>query len=167
MLVRVGVGITVLARGLPVRLAAGYVIAQVLDGIGGGAGLGRGRQSHRLPARTSMSCVPTVGRAVQRRDDGFAVPAIVEVTGTAVLVYTVLWVTATPAVVPSAGLLIGLASLCGHVVAVPIDGTSVSPARSIGSTGNADVTDHRSPRRVALFLHRSGPAGLFCIGAVR
>ena len=122
----------VLARRLPARLAAGYVLAQVLGGITGAA-LVLAVASNRTGYRQDVDGLGTNGWAAQSSGHyGFTAAAIVEVALTAVLVLTVLRVTATPAAASTAGLPIGLALLVAHLVAVPVDGTSVNPARSIG-----------------------------------
>ena len=57
---------------------------------------------------------------------------VFEVIGTALLVFVVLMVTAQSAAPGFAGLAIGLVLTVIHLVGIPLDGTSVNPARSLG-----------------------------------
>lgn len=57
---------------------------------------------------------------------------VFEVIGTALLVFVVLMVTAQSASPGFAGLAIGLVLTVIHLVGIPLDGTSVNPARSLG-----------------------------------
>jgi Glycerol uptake facilitator and related permeases (Major Intrinsic Protein Family) len=65
--------------------------------------------------------------------EGLLVPAIIaEVVGTFIFVLVVLGTTSETNTAPKfAGLVIGLTLVLIHIVCIPIDGTSVNPARSI------------------------------------
>ena len=63
---------------------------------------------------------------------GATAAIVVEIALTFLLVYTVLTVTGTAVTASVAGIPIGIALVVAHLVAIPIDGTSVNPARSIG-----------------------------------
>jgi len=69
-----------------------------------------------------------------RSPDGYSLLAviIVEVVLTAFFVYVVLGVTDTPAPKGFAPLAIGLTLTAIHLISIPVDNTSVNPARSIG-----------------------------------
>lgn len=66
--------------------------------------------------------------------DGMLIPALIaEIVFTFVFVLVVLGTTASENATPKfAGLVIGLTLVLVHIVAIPITGTSVNPARSIG-----------------------------------
>ena len=57
---------------------------------------------------------------------------VVEIILTFIFVFTILGVTSNPAFSNVAGLVIGLALTFVHIVGIPLTGTSVNPARSIG-----------------------------------
>ncbi len=122
----------VLAGRLSVRDAVGYVIAQVLGGVAGTA-LVYVVASNRAGYRLSSDGIGANGWG-HASSGGYGATAaiVVEVVLTFVLVYTVLSVTETPSSATVAGIPIGIALVVAHLVAVPIDGTSVNPARSIG-----------------------------------
>ncbi|MCW2787232.1 MAG: aquaporin [Marmoricola sp.] len=67
-------------------------------------------------------------------DGGYSLWAVllVEIVLTAIFLYVILGATARTAHVGFAGLAIGLCLTLIHLVAIPIDGTSVNPARSLG-----------------------------------
>jgi len=57
---------------------------------------------------------------------------LVEIILTFIFVFTILGVTSKPAFSNTAGLVIGLTLTFVHIVGIPLTGTSVNPARSIG-----------------------------------
>ncbi len=121
-----------LAKRLPPRRALLYVVAQIAGGIAGTAvvlTVANNRTGY-LQSRDGLGA--NGWGAHSSGGYGAAAAAIVEVVLTAVLVFTVLRVTADSDTAKLAGLPIGLALLVAHLLAVPIDGTSVNPARSIG-----------------------------------
>jgi aquaporin Z len=122
-----------IAGKLDRRLAAGYWVAQILGaivaaavlllvakGIAGGydpvtAGFGTNGYDDRSPLHYGLLAV-----------------IVAEIVLTAFLVFTVLGSTDVAAPVGFAGLPIGLVLVLIHLVGIPVDGTSVNPARSIG-----------------------------------
>jgi aquaporin Z len=125
----------VLARRIAVRDAVGYVLAQLVGGFAGAAvvlAVAENRRGYRL----SVDGLGTNGWGTASTGGyGFAAAASVEVVLTALLVYTVLSVTSSAhntASAALAGLPIGIVLVVIHLVAIPIDGTSVNPARSFG-----------------------------------
>lgn len=125
-----------LARRISPREAAGYVVAQVLGAIVAAAGLkalvewgGVTDETGALGANAWGASVNTGG--------AFVVEAIL----TALLVMVVLLVTGRAGEPAAAGAAIGLALAVIHLVGIPLTGTSVNPARSIGPAlfAGADV----------------------------
>jgi aquaporin Z len=57
---------------------------------------------------------------------------VFEVIATGIFVFVILCVTSTAASAATAGLVIGLTLAVVHLIGIPIDGTSVNPARSLG-----------------------------------
>jgi len=122
-----------IARELDRRLAVGYWVAQVIgaivaaavlllvaEGIAGGydpvaAGFGTNGYDERSPLHY-----------------GLLSAIVAEIVLTAILVLTVLGSTDVAAPVGFAGVPIGVVLVLIHLVCIPIDGTSVNPARSIG-----------------------------------
>ena len=127
----VTLGMTLAGR-LPVVDAIGYVVAQVVGGVAGTAVV-YAVASDRAGYHLSDAGIGANGwGSASTGGYGATAALIVELVLTFVLVYTVLTVTATPETAAVAGIPIGLALLVAHLIAVPIDGTSVNPARSIG-----------------------------------
>ncbi|MHA3705097.1 aquaporin [Jatrophihabitans sp. YIM 134969] len=127
----VTLGMTLTGRLNPVE-AVGYIVAQVLGAIGGTAVV-YAVASNRAGYTEATDGIGANGwGAASSGGYGQTAAIIVEVVLTFLLVYTVLTVTASTVNAATAGLPIGFALLVCHLVAVPIDGTSVNPARSIG-----------------------------------
>lgn len=121
------------ARKFPPRLAAGYIVAQIVGAVLAAGVLllvAKGIAGGYDPA--------VVGFGANGYDDhspnhyGLAAAFIVEVVLTAFLVLTVLGATDVAAPVGFAGLPIGLVLTLIHLVGIPVTNTSVNPARSIG-----------------------------------
>jgi aquaporin Z len=117
-----------LAGGITARNAVGYWVAQFAGGVAG-AGL--------LQLLTSgFGDVTDQTGALGSNDWGAAISAggafVLEVLLTFVLVLVVLLVTGRAAAPGFAGLAIGLTLTAVHLVGIPLDGTSVNPARSVG-----------------------------------
>lgn len=117
-----------LRGGMSLREAGAYWLAQLLGGIGAGALLkvmvsGFGRVEDQTGA------LGTNGWG-DRVSGGGAF--VFEVIGTCLLVLVVLLVTGRAAAPGFAGLAIGLVLVVIHLVGIPLDGTSVNPARSVG-----------------------------------
>lgn len=127
----VTLGMLLTGRISPVDAVA-YIVAQVLGAIGGTAVV-YAVASNRTGYDKAVDGIGANGwGAASTGGYGQTAAIIVEIVLTFLLVYTVLTVTASKANAAVAGLPIGLALLVAHLVAVPIDGTSVNPARSVG-----------------------------------
>ena len=116
-----------LARRTSAREAAGYVVAQLVGAVVAGA---------LLKAMVSWGGVRDQTTALGTNSWGKTVNAggafVVEVLLTALLVLVVLLVTGRATAPGFAGLSIGLTLTVIHLVGIPLTGTSVNPARSIG-----------------------------------
>jgi aquaporin Z len=118
----------VIARKQPINEAVGYWIAQFLGAIVGAGVL-------KLLVSSGGVTDETGGLGSNAYDNGhinLTGTIIFEVLATAVFVLIILLVTdrfATPA---AAGLAIGAALTAVHTFGIPLDGTSVNPARSFG-----------------------------------
>ncbi|WP_280469703.1 aquaporin [Nocardia brasiliensis] len=124
--------------------AAGYWIAQLIGGFLAGlvlfalaknlpsydraaAGLGaNGWGRHSPSAQTGP-----LGEVVLQNGYGMAAMIIIEVMLTALLVFVVLASTDQLSDVPLAGLSIGVTLAVIHLISIPVDNTSVNPARSL------------------------------------
>ena len=110
-----------------------YIIAQVIGAIIGALLLrflvstaGLADQTGGLGSNLYESIGPWAG-------------LLVEIILTFIFVFTILGVTSNPAFSGLAGIVIGLTLTFVHIVGIPLTGTSVNPARSIGPalfTGN-------------------------------
>jgi aquaporin Z len=103
----------------------GYIVAQFLGALAG-AGLLKYFVNQGLPDTTGglgTNSTATVGTTAT---------FIFEVVATFIFVGVILLVTARAAAPGFAGLAIGLSLAAVHLVGIPIDGTSVNPARSFG-----------------------------------
>ena len=124
-----------LRRGITVPEAMIYWSAQVLGGLLGGALL-------KLMTSSFGEVVDQTG-ALGTNDWGTRVNGrgafLLEVILTFVLVLVVLLVTGRAAAPGFAGLAIGLVLIVVHLVGIPLDGTSVNPARSLGPAVFAGV----------------------------
>ncbi|MEV0250919.1 aquaporin [Nocardia sp. NPDC050712] len=129
---------------LPTSRAIGYWISQVVGGLLAGLvlfavaknlptydrridGLGaNGWGPHSPSAQTGP-----LGEVVVQNGYGMAAMIIIEVMLTALLVFVVLASTDQISDAPLAGLSIGVTLAVIHLIAIPVDGTSVNPARSL------------------------------------
>ncbi len=118
-----------LARRISPAEAAGYVGAQVVGGIAGAALL-------KIIAAAGDTGDATGGFGSNAFGDGAGINAggafLLEIVLTFMLVFVVLLMTGRAAAAGFAGLAIGLTLTVIHLVGIPLDGTSVNPARSIG-----------------------------------
>ncbi|MGN2640833.1 aquaporin [Nocardia takedensis] len=126
-------------------VAAGYAIAQLIGAFLAGLvlfaiaknlpaydrkidGLGaNGWGEHSPSAQTGP-----LGEVVVQNGYGLAAMIIIEVMLTALLVFVVLASTDHISDVPLAGLSIGFTLAVIHLISIPVDNTSVNPARSLG-----------------------------------
>jgi aquaporin Z len=112
--------------------AIGYWIAQVVGGIAGAAAL-----------YGIFHWVPSYSKTTQGLGtDGYGSHSIIGLNGdgafvvevilTFIFVFTILAVTRRASNAMVAGLVIGLSLVLVHIIGIPLDGTSVNPARSLG-----------------------------------
>jgi aquaporin Z len=117
-----------LARGMTVTEAGFYWVAQLAGGIAGAALLAL--------LTSSFGDVTDQTGTLGSNDWGRAISGggafVLEVLLTFVLVAVVLLVTGRSATPGFAGLAIGLTLTAVHLIGIPLDGTSVNPARSLG-----------------------------------
>src|ERR1700750_1947597 len=115
-------------RGITVQEAVAYWIAQIAGGIAGGALL-------KMMTSSFGKGTDQTG-ALGTNDWGKNISGggafLLEVILTFLLVFVVLLVTGRAAAPGFAGLAIGLVLTVIHLVGIPLDGTSVNPARSLG-----------------------------------
>ncbi|MFD8691196.1 MIP family channel protein [Streptomyces sp. NPDC059651] len=119
------------ARRIDVRTATTYWIAQFLGGIAGAALLFL--LAHQVPGLKTSGKFGSNGYG-DRSDVHINVGGafLAEVMLTFLLVFVVLAVTHKVAVIGFDGLPIGLSLAVVHLVGIPLTGTSVNPARSLG-----------------------------------
>jgi aquaporin Z len=120
------------SRRITLIEATGYWAAQIVGGIAGAAGL------YGVFNTTSSYHVGTTGLGA----DGYGASSMIgvnaagafiaEVVLTFIFVFVILAVTKQASNAVVAGLVIGLSLTLVHIIGIPIDGTSVNPARSIG-----------------------------------
>lgn len=117
-----------LRGGMPPQEAACYWAAQIVGGIAGGALL-------KLMTSNFGKVTDQTG-ALGTNDWGKTINGpgafLLEIIMTFLLVLVVLLVTGRAAAPGFAGLAIGLVLTVIHLVGIPLDGTSVNPARSLG-----------------------------------
>ncbi len=119
------------ARRISLADAVGYWAAQIVGGIVGAAGL-----------YGVVHSSPLYRSAVGLGADGYGKSSIIganaagafvaEIILTFVFVFVILAVTRRASNATVAGIAIGLSLTLVHLVGIPIDGTSVNPARSLG-----------------------------------
>lgn len=120
-----------LARRITVRSAVDYWVAQLLGGIAGAALLFL--VARQVPGLKTHGAFGTNGYGYRSAVGiNIAGAFIAEVVLTFLLVFVVLAVTHRIAVVGFDGLPIGMALVVVHLIGIPLTGTSVNPARSIG-----------------------------------
>jgi aquaporin Z len=125
-----------LTRKLTLREAVYYWVAQVLGGIFGAAivyGIASGRDGFQRGNFASNGF---------DRDgfSGLGAAIIVEIVFTALLVYAVLATTTRSFAPGFGGLVAGITLALIHLVTIPVDNTSVNPARSIATAIFADTS---------------------------
>lgn len=121
-----------LNKGMSAKDFAGYLAAQFLGGIAG-AGILFG-----IISSTGLGAVAETGLGQNGFGEasyvglGMGGAVLVEVILTFVFVFTILGVTAKAENGKVAGLVIGLTLTFVHILGIPLTGTSVNPARSLG-----------------------------------
>lgn len=120
------------ARRITVVEAAGYWAAQLVGGIAGAAALyGILRSSPLYHAATGLGANGFGAHSVIGVGAGAAFAT--EVILTCLFVFVILAVTRHVVSAAVAGLIIGLTLALVHLVGIPVDGTSVNPARSLAA----------------------------------
>ncbi|GAB0101181.1 aquaporin Z [Nocardia sp. JMUB6875] len=136
----VTVGQLLLGR-VNIVVAAAYWLAQIIGGLAAGAvvyaiaknlpsydrakdGLGANGWGAHSPSKLTLGEITVNGY-------GLAAAITVEVILTALLVFVVLASTDQLSDIPLAGLSIGLTLTVIHLISIPVDNTSVNPARSL------------------------------------
>lgn len=104
----------------------GYVIAQCVGAIGGAALLKMVVGFGKLEDLTGGLGSNNIANV------GIAGGLVIEIILTFIFVFTILGVTADPSKNSVAGIVIGLTLCFVHIIGIPLTGTSVNPARSIG-----------------------------------
>ena len=121
-----------LARRIPVAEAIGYWIAQFAGGIVGALALWGTFSNSPLYSRTTTGLGADGWGSNSMIHIGAAGAFIFETVLTAIFVFIVLRVTSATANAATAAIAIGLTLTVVHLVGIPITGTSVNPARSLG-----------------------------------
>ena len=122
------VSIAMLISGkLSVKDFAGYVVSQIAGAIAGGAMILAvfGSEGHTFGANALVELSPGV--------TSIGLSIVVEIILTFVFVIAILGVTSKTENSAVAGLVIGLSLTLVHILGIALTGTSVNPARSIGS----------------------------------
>ncbi|QNG36959.1 MIP family channel protein [Geodermatophilaceae bacterium NBWT11] len=120
------------ARRIEPAAAGVYVVAQLLGGLAG-AGVVLAFRSGDPSFDLSTDGLGANGwGAASTGGYGLSSAIVVELVLTALLVLVVLSATARQSNAAVAGLPIGFTLVVAHLVAIPVDGTSVNPARSFG-----------------------------------
>jgi len=116
----------------------GYVASQIIGAIAGAALL------FAMSAITGIDQTGGLGTNLAAGAGGVGGALLIEVVLTFIFVLTILGVTADSSKGGVAGIVIGLTLVFVHIVGIPLTGTSVNPARSIGPAlfaGGAALTD--------------------------
>ena len=144
--------------------AAGYWVAQFAGGITGALVLWGTFATSPFYSRTRTG-LGTDGYGKQSFIDiGVGGAFIVETILTAVFVFVVLRVTSATANAVTAAIAIGLTLTVVHLVGIPITGTSVNPARSLGP---AIVVGGTALAQVWLFIVAPAVGGVLAAGLHR
>jgi aquaporin Z len=118
----------VLARRMPGREGAGYAAAQFAGAIAGAAMLKLFVTSFEVIDRTGALGTNGYDNGAINLPGAFVLESLL----TAAFVLSILLVTEKVATPALAGLAIGLSLTAVHLVGIPLTGTSVNPARSLG-----------------------------------
>ena len=115
-----------LSKRMSITDFIGYVVSQVLGAIGGAALL------KLVSSLAGVDKTGGLGSNLAAGAGGIFGAILIEVILTFIFVLTILGVTADSSKGGVAGLVIGLTLTFVHIVGIPLTGTSVNPARSIG-----------------------------------
>jgi aquaporin Z len=131
--------------------AAEYWVAQFLGGIIGALALWGTFSTSPMYSRSSVGLGTDGWGSASHIDIGAGGAFIAEVVLTALFVFVILAVThkSASASAATAGLVIGLTLTVVHLIGIPITGTSVNPARSLGP---ALVVGGTALKQVWLFI---------------
>jgi aquaporin Z len=121
-----------LAGRIPLTEAIGYWIAQLAGGIVGALALWGSFSTSSAYSRTATGLGADGYGGESLIHIGIGGAFIFEVVLTAIFVFVVLTGTSATANAATAAIAIGLALTAVHLVGIPITGTSVNPARSVG-----------------------------------
>jgi aquaporin Z len=121
-----------LAGRIGIGEAVGYWVSQFVGGILGALLLWGMFSSSPLYVRTKTGLGADGWGAASRIHIGAGGAFLAEVVLTAVFVFVILGVTSKTANAATAGVVIGLTLTVVHLMGIPITGTSVNPARSLG-----------------------------------
>ncbi len=121
-----------LAGRLPVKDALGYWVAQFVGGILGALLLWGMFNTSPLYSTAKTGLGTDGWGAASDIHIGAGGAFLAEVVLTTMFVFVVLAVTSKVGNASTAGVVIGLALTVAHLVGIPITGTSVNPARSLG-----------------------------------
>jgi aquaporin Z len=149
------------AGRLPLAEAVGYWIAQFAGGIAGALALWGAFSTSPLYSRTTTGLGADGYGSASTIHIGVGGAFIFEAVLTAIFVFVVLRVTSATANAATAAIAIGLTLTVVHLVGIPITGTSVNPARSLGP---AIVVGGTALRQVWLFIVAPLLGGLLAAG---
>ncbi|MGA2521912.1 MAG: aquaporin [Acidimicrobiales bacterium] len=138
-----------LARRIALRDACGYWVAQFAGGIVGALVLWGMFSTSPLYHRSTTGLGTDGWGAQSHIHIGAGGAFLAEVVLTAIFVCAVLGVTGKAGNAATAGVVIGLTLTVVHLIGIPVTGTSVNPARSLGP---ALVVGGTALRQVWLFI---------------
>ncbi len=138
-----------LAGRMSITEAAGYWLSQFVGGIIGALVLWGMFSTSPLYHRSTTGLGTDGWGAASHIHIGAGGAFLAEVILTALFVFVVLGVTSKTANAATAGVVIGLALTAVHLIGIPITGTSVNPARSLGP---ALLVGGTALRQVWLFI---------------
>ena len=144
----VTLGVLVAGR-ISLRDAASYWVAQFIGGFVGALALWGMFSTSPLYSRASTGLGTDGWGSSSYIHIGAGGAFIAEVVLTALFVFVILGVTSKSANPTTAGLVIGLTLTVVHLIGIPITGTSVNPARSLGP---ALIIGHSALAQVWLFI---------------
>jgi aquaporin Z len=121
-----------LAGRIPLAEASAYWIAQFAGGIAGALGLWGTFSTSPMYSRTATGLGTDGWGSASLIHIGASGAFVFEVVLTAIFVFVILRVTSATGNAATAAIAIGLTLTVVHLVGIPITGTSVNPARSLG-----------------------------------